>query len=77
VYELAGNVWEVVSDWYDKEYYLSSPSQNPQGPADGQHHIAKGGSYGFEASVIRAAVRVKRGASQTFSDMGFRCVAEP
>jgi formylglycine-generating enzyme required for sulfatase activity len=77
VYEMAGNVWEVVSDWYDKDYYQYTPLENPQGPDDGEHHVAKGGSYGFEASVIRAAVRVKRGASQTFSDMGFRCVAEP
>ena len=76
-YEMAGNVWELVNDFYERDYYQSAPNTNPTGPSSGDFHVAKGGSYGFEPSVIRSAVRVRRGPSQSFSDMGFRCVAIP
>lgn len=76
-YNMAGNVWELVADYYGRDYYYESPSTNPQGPSSGEFYVAKGGSYGFDSTVIRSAVRVRRGPSQTFADMGFRCAANP
>lgn len=76
-YEMAGNVWELVNDFYERDYYLTSPDTNPQGASSGDFHVTKGGSYGFDSTVIRSAVRVRRGPSQTFADMGFRCVVDP
>lgn len=32
IYDMAGNGWEWVKDWYDPDYYKSSPVQNSQGP---------------------------------------------
>ena len=35
LYDVAGNVWEYVYDWYGRDYYASSPGSNPRGPDSG------------------------------------------
>ena len=45
IYDMSGNVWEWVNDWYDKDYYRSSPRSDPTGPVSGQSKVLRGGSW--------------------------------
>jgi len=33
LYDMQGNVWQFINDWYQNNYYTSSPYLNPTGPA--------------------------------------------
>ncbi len=45
LYDIVGELWEWVSDWYEPQYYSESPERNPTGPDTGKLKVLRGGSF--------------------------------
>src|SRR5262249_48850440 len=58
LYAVNGCVWEWVRDWYDRDYYRQSPERNPEGPAQGQEKVLRGGSWADCAEVVTVSFRM-------------------
>jgi formylglycine-generating enzyme required for sulfatase activity len=55
---MSGNVYEFCSDLYSAEFYKTdSTFINPEGPAKGQEHVIRGGSFRSDAKDVRSAAR--------------------
>lgn len=73
VYDMGGNVREWVSDWYQWDYYLNAPQNNPIGPNEGVTKVLRGGSWNDIAIYVRATSRKNFLPESYDSNLGFRC----
>lgn len=71
--DMAGNMVEMVSDWYDATYYASSPVQDPQGPASGTIYGGRGGGFKSVSTWQRTSKRDWYDLTDSGAALGFRC----
>ncbi len=77
---MAGNAWEWVNDWYQPDYYASSPKLNPTGPTNGLMRVLRGGGFTqldpTGSSEYTGTYRLPRAPDMIDPAFGFRCAKD-
>ncbi|UCH98628.1 MAG: formylglycine-generating enzyme family protein [Candidatus Aminicenantes bacterium] len=76
LYDMAGNVREWVLDYYQTNYYLSSPGKNPQGPDIGRFRVIRGGSWFSGPGCVTVYRRNALAPNWVDFAVGFRCAKD-
>ena len=76
LYDMCANVHEWCSDWFQSDYYATSPERNPCGPETGDRRSSRGGSWRHHVKVTRCAARSSIPPQFKYADYGFRVACD-
>ncbi|MBY0574486.1 MAG: formylglycine-generating enzyme family protein [Undibacterium sp.] len=76
LYDMHGNAWEWTNDLYDENYYSHSPVIDPQGPAEGEVYVRRGGSWHTWSLYARSAYRNWNSPQTRYTLVGIRLVMD-
>jgi formylglycine-generating enzyme len=72
LYDMTGNVWEWMSDFFAEDYYATSPKDQPTGPEVGVRRSLRGGYWGDLPGFVRASRRIGLDPAARAPGNGFR-----
>ena len=76
IYDMAGNVWEWVADWFLLDNKLNPPLSNPLGPDSGEDKLLRGGSWYSEKDLLRSYSFMVWYPDYFSGYIGFRCARD-
>lgn len=77
LYDMAGNVYEWVSDYYAPKFYSDSTGwKNPSGPVKGNTRVIRGGAWNYTEEFMQIYRRNRAKPSDRFRYIGFRCAKD-
>jgi formylglycine-generating enzyme required for sulfatase activity len=77
LYDMHGNVSEWCLDWYDSNYYATSPDTDPEGAPSSSRRVLRGGGWSNDARNCRSAYRSSGTPPYLDNSAGFRVVFWP
>ncbi|MBF0277702.1 MAG: formylglycine-generating enzyme family protein [SAR324 cluster bacterium] len=75
LYDMHGNVYEWVRDYFDSSYYAISPSTNPVN-TNGSERVIRGGDFRDSPRFLRSSYRLLSDPTDSGDNFGLRLCAQ-